>query len=385
MANIIQVLQMCRAFQKIGVDVTLALPALGKNVSQETITRHIHEKIGVYPSFRVVSFNYPSLRGFAKGLGASIGAASLIKQAHRYDIIFTRSLFFAGKALKMGHKVVYESHGARLNNRSRMVDLLYRSMLLKAVCQQNLLLFITISRALSKIWRQRGVPESKVLPLHDCVAADDYQTALSRQEARSKLNLAKGHKLVVYAGSLYRNRGIESILKLAKALHPAIFYVIGGPKENKNCYASKARRKGIDNIVFVGHVPHRCVKDYLFAADVLLMLWSREVPTIDICSPLKIFEYMAVGRIIVGHGFRTIKEVLKDGETAFLTDPGSYPELETKMRVALTKEYPCKMAEKARKLALSRYSWEKRAGAIIDALNHTGAMAVPPQTDRLAK
>ena len=88
-ANIIQVLQMCQAFQKIGVDVTLALPTLEKKYSEDTLVRQIQEKIGFNPLFRVKAFKHLTVRGFAKGVGASIGAASLIKQAENFDILFT--------------------------------------------------------------------------------------------------------------------------------------------------------------------------------------------------------------------------------------------------------------------------------------------------------
>ena len=212
------------------------------------------------------------------------------------------------------------------------------------------------------------MPETKIIALHDGVSAEDYKHAKNRDETRALLRIDSNKKIVVYSGSLYADRGIEVVLKLARTFRSVIFYVVGGSEKEKKYYESLAVQSSLQNILFVGHIPQQQVKDYLFAADVLLMLWSRNVPTINICSPLKMFEYMAAGRIIVGHGFPTIKEVLKDGKTALLTDPDSYDDLEGRLRYALSLDYPNDMAQKARNIALSKYSWEIRAKNIVNEL-----------------
>ncbi len=78
---------------------------------------------------------------------------------------------------------------------------------------------------------------------------------------------------------------------------------------------------------------------------------------------------MAAGRIIVGYAFPTIEEILVDGETALLANPGNYRELENKLAEALTIRYPSKMVQKARNLALVDYSWERRAQNILESIS----------------
>lgn len=82
------------------------------------------------------------------------------------------------------------------------------------------------------------------------------------------------------------------------------------------------------------------------------------------------FEYIVSGKIIVGQALPTIKEVLKNGDAAFLAEPKSFEDLPSKLRKALGQNYPNSMALKARKLALERYSWEQRAKAVLDSLAH---------------
>jgi len=365
-ANIVQVLQMCHAFQQVGVDVTLATPVGTKYTSESEMYKIIQRKMGKTPNFKVKRLSNFTIAGRLKAMGTHFGVKSLLRHNGDTDYCFARASFVTHLAVGCGMKTIYESHGAVINSRTKLLDYMYRRWLLRDTKSPHLALFVTISSALADIWKKRGVPAAKILTLHDGFSAEDYDSVSSRNQAREILGIRPENKIVVYAGSLYKDRGIENILWLAKAFSNVGFYVVGGPESDKSFYKALAARKGLNNVFFVGLVPHCRVKDYLFAADVLLMLWTDKVGTIDVCSPLKVFEYMAAEKIIVGYGFPTIREVLRDGETALLAAPNSYQDLERKIRYALSLDYPNKMAHRARKVALERYSWKKRAEAIIE-------------------
>ena len=367
LANVVQVLQMCQAFSNIGVETTLVVPRANK-CSDKDIIDFVKKKIGRTPVFKIKTCPLYALGRRRTALGSMLGVRAFFKKANNYDFCYVRSLFMNRLALNKGLKVIYESHGSLLHIGYKTLDYIYRQCLLRDTKTNNQVLFVAISQALANVWRARGVPEEKIVALHDGVSAEDYEHAMNLDEAKTFLQIDTNKKTVIYAGSLYKDRGIEIILRLARTFIHVIFYVVGGTERDKEYYESMAKQGGLENIVFVGHIPHPQIKNYLFAADVLLMLWSSNVSTINICSPLKVFEYMAAGRIIVGHGFPTIKEVLKDGETALLADPDSYEDLEGRLRYALSLNYPNDMAQEARDIVLSKYSWEMRAKAILNKL-----------------
>ena len=370
-ANIIQVLYMCDCFSRLGVDITLAVPTGNKYFSESDAVEDVARIVGKRPTFPIKCFPSYAWGKRFKGIGAYYAVKTLLREYRDVDVCFVRSIFLARLALAQGFKVIYESHGSVLNTWCKLLNCAYTRSLLRDASHEKLLLFIAISQELGKIWKQRGVPANKILTLHDGVSAEDFESIKSREDARKSLGITFNGKIVAYAGSLYRDRSIENVLRLAETFRDVLFYVVGGPENQKKLYESKAEQVGLTNIVFEGHVSHKMVKDYLFAADVLLMLWSRSTPTINICSPLKVFEYAAAGRIIVGYGFPTIKEVLMDGQTAILAEPDSYPDLERKVDYALSLDYPNDMAQNARYLALHNYSWEIRAKTIVKALHLT--------------
>ncbi len=358
---------MCHAFQSMGVDVTLGVPA--ERVPESRVSNNIVQKLGKTPTFKVKCFSHFTVAGRFRAAGAYFSTRSFLKSYGDSDFCFMRSPLLARLPLNMGQKVIFESHGVVINTKSKLLDSIYRHQLLHCAQSSNMVLFITISDALANIWKKMGVPANKILALHDGFSAEDYETVTSRQEARQLLGIAAKNKIVVYAGSLYKDRGIEKILRLAKTFSNVDFYVVGGPEENRRFYEVLSTGEGLTNVFFTGHISPPKVRDYLFAADVLLMIWGKQVPTINVCSPLKCFEYMAARRIIIGPAFPTIREIFVDGENALLSDPYSYDALEKKLSEALSLEYPNRLAENARKLAIKEYSWQKRAKRILDALN----------------
>ena len=74
--------------------------------------------------------------------------------------------------------------------------------------------------------------------------------------------------------------------------------------------------------LFPGAVPQTEVPAYLAACDVLV---AAQQPDPDgsrfFCSPMKIFEYMAMGRGIVSTRLEQAGQILEQGKTALLTHP----------------------------------------------------------------
>jgi glycosyltransferase involved in cell wall biosynthesis len=363
-ANATQVLHMCSAFARLGVDVTLALPGSNADIVRENII----SQIGKEPQFKVKTFRKTTVCGRMSMVGGYLGINKLLKSA-KTDFCFARNFVFLNAPLSQNIPAVFEAHNSFIHH-NHFLNAIWMRNFIRNCGHPKLIKFIGISNALTDFWIKAGVPERKALALHDAVDVQQYAVVEDQVSMREILGLPKEKKIVIYTGSLYKDRGIESIHELAKIFQEVLFVVVGGPKDRKDLYLRISKDLGLSNMLFTGYVSHYKVKQYLFAADVLLMIWSRKVPTINYCSPLKTFEYMAAERIIVGHAFPTILEVLKDGEHAYLANPDSFDDLHEKMTLALNEEYPSPMAIRARALVMKEYTWEARARSILFPLSH---------------
>ncbi|TSA25905.1 glycosyltransferase [bacterium] len=366
-ANTLQVLYMCNAFEELGCQIQLALPFHRKKQKNQNII--IKEKLGKYPNFHIINFKRHDIFGRMKWISGYSGIKTIIKNC-KYDIIYTRLPISLIIAMAMGKKTIYESHNFIMHNNSPLLSKYFQNQLIKLSNSKNFLKIVVISNNLKKKWIDAGINSKKLLVLHDAICEDEFIENRDMLLERKKLNLPLDRKLVVYVGSLYKNRGIENIIELAKLNKDPYFVVVGGPELQRIKYEKMAKNENIKNILFAGYVSHQKVLSYLFSSDVLLMIWTNKINTINYCSPLKVFEYMAAGRVIVGHKFPTISEVLTNNENAFLVPTGSVNELNVALQKALQLEYPNAMVEKARKLVFENYTWKIRAKKIIEEINN---------------
>lgn len=368
-ANVIQVLHMCYSVNQLGYNITLAVPS-DKKANKDKLNHCASDNLGKPVNFTIIPYHKFTVGGRLTMIGGALGAKRLLKITNT-DCCLTRNPIYAHLAISAGIPTIFESHNSLIHSNRLLNGFLTRNLL--KYCKSNKLLkFVTISQNLADFWIKQGVPKEKVLSLHDGIDAENYLHIPEQSAIRKKLALPSDKKIVVYAGSLYPDREIENILTLAKTQPEILFVMIGGPNANADFFRIQASELEISNIIFYGQVKHSSVKDFLFAGDILLMVWSKKVRTMNYCSPMKVFEYMATGRTIVGHGFPTILEVLTDGQNALLANPDSFEELKSKLSKALKMPLNNKIGSAARKLALDKYTWKKRAEKMLSDINNIG-------------
>ncbi len=101
------------------------------------------------------------------------------------------------------------------------------------------------------------------------------------------------------------------------------------------------------------------------------MMWTWQVPTIRGCSPMKMFEYMAAERLIVGPGFPTVNEVMEHETDGLLFEPDNIAAMIATLRKAaqLTNS---PMPRAAREKVAQHYTWQARCKRILDGLAERG-------------
>jgi len=364
-ANVLQVLNMCHALSEAGADVTLFVPE--SKEMNKPVEKFINEQFLKPAHFSIKTFHNITIARRFTMVGGYWGVVNAIKR-ETCDYCFVRNPVYLNAPLGKGFRTVFESHGAEIH-KNKTLNLLWKMNLIQNCLKPNLVGFVAISQRLADFWTKKGVPKEKVLTLHDGVDLNAFQDIPDLIEAKKKLSLSLDKKTVIYAGNLFKNREVDIILRLAAEIPYAEFVTLGFPVERVVFFEQLVKKHKIANARFLGPIPYYHVKDYLFAADVLLMIFSNKVRTINYCSPLKMFEYMAAAKIIVGHDFPTIKEVLTHEVNALLTSPDSYNDLKENLIRALRMDYPNYLADNARRLALDKYSWQKRASEILDNLS----------------
>jgi len=364
--TLLQVFSMCKAFSKSGFNVILAMQ--GDIDFYYYLNDFVQKSFEEDLQFEVIYWKKASNNKFINRLIVKKRIIRLARESNP-DLIFTREPFILDSLINLNKSVIFESHNNILHTRCRLLHKYLKNKVVKAAKSNNFHCLFSISESLSKYWDQNGISENKLFSWHDGFDTKLFQNQKTKETARTLLKLPKDKTIVTYTGSLYKDREIENIIDLAKNFPEITFLLIGGPRKNKQYYARITQNKGIKNVSFLGFIKHNLIPDYLYASDVLLAFWSSKVPTINYCSPLKLFEYMAAGRIILAHSFPTIKEVLTNNIDAIFCVPDDPNSLSSGLKKAIEASIKNELGNNARKNALENYSWDTRVIKLLDFLN----------------
>jgi glycosyltransferase involved in cell wall biosynthesis len=153
--------------------------------------------------------------------------------------------------------------------------------------------------------------KSKYIVLPDAVDKKDF--------SKFKFSPIKKIENFYYTGSFFKGKGIELIIKISKIFTNKNFYIYG----NKKFLEKKKLPK---NILAYNYVAYSKIPKILNNADVLLMPYSANVFYNSNAkdnigrfhSPLKMFDYLASGKLILSSNQKVLKEILVDKSNCIL-------------------------------------------------------------------
>lgn len=309
-----------------------------------------------------------------------------VLQRRRWDVIYTPELILASAALRwpatFRPPVVYESHNFRPAFAANLPELVTGlpaagRLKLRRLWRRERRVwrraegYVTTTQALASELEARFGPRSRAVTAPNGVRLD---------RARRYEPYSRGDKppVVAYAGHFYPYNGAHLLIE-ALALLPGVRgLIIGGhPRDaadGDRLRALTAARGLTERVTFIGLVPPDQVLPRLREADVLVQPLI-DAPYTRYASAMKLFDYMAAGRPIVAFDLASTREVVADGRTARLVEPGSVEALAAGIRGVL--EDPA-LADRLAQAAfdeVANYTWECRAERLEGLLEEVVAGA----------
>lgn len=243
-------------------------------------------------------------------------------------------------------------------------------------------LVLAVSQPLVDEAIERGADPSRVLLSPN--AADDrrFHPSIDGTEARRRFGL-EGFKVAMLVSSFGPWHGVETTLDAFAELgqrRPDLTerskLVLVGRGSGYDAARQRAELLGIaDQVVFTGPVPAEATPGILAAADVLLspQVHNRD-GTLFFGSPTKLFEYMAIGKPIIASDLAQIGDILDNGKTALLTEPGDASALcDALERVLADPSEYLALGTAARALLEQAHTWDTRIAVLDAALQRIGA------------
>ncbi len=353
-ANSIATVKICEAFTELKNEVIL-------------ITRNIKSKNkDIYKFYDVKSkFKIKWIKNFDKfPLGFKyylFSFISIIESLNfKPDLYITRNFFSCFLLVLLKKKVIIELHHD-LNNESRIVKILMK--LTRFLNSKYVLKIVTITKGIkSEYVDKKYIKESKTLLL----------PSGSSIKNNFKFKLKKKEFKIGYFGSLYKSRGIDIILKLSKIDNKNKYFLYGDLNQ-----VSKSKLKNVSkNLNLKNYIPYREISPTLDKMDILLIPYVSSVTVAgdvaDITkytSPLKLFDYLCAGKIIICSDFDVLKEIIKDKKNAIFIknykNPYSWKNEIFKLKNQSSKQL---IMSKNNYLLSKNYSLKERAKSILNSI-----------------
>lgn len=177
---------------------------------------------------------------------------------------------------------------------------------------------LAVTRVLAGMVEAEGVPAERIRVVPNGVNLRRFPPTGDDGPARARLGL-KERTVLGFVGFLREWHGIETIVRLlAEEGGPDWHLLLVGDGPARTGIERLAAELGVaDRVTVTGVVPRERVAEHVAAFDVAL-----QPAVTPYASPLKLFEYLAMGRAIVAPATPNIREILVDGDNALLFPPG---------------------------------------------------------------
>lgn len=366
---------MCEAFAEQGISVQLVHP----QHAEDSVTQPNENWwtfYGVTPKFRLVTL--PSLLGQRvrhRWLPPGLGTASMLASFGGYftqqlvsrqigpsDIIYSRNIYAVREILLL-FKTFNVRQRPKIGVELHRVDEANQQWVRAVVHQVDLV--VTITNELRKdIATLHWISSNNIRVEPDGVDLRLFGPPNACQSDELYKPPPGFRAVVVYAGHLYKGRGVETLIECARLMRDVFFLIVGGYPKDLARLREQMTEDDV-NVKLLGFVPPAQVGRYLSIANILVAPYTKQDHLIRYRSPLKLFEYMGACKPIIITDHQIFREVLTDGVNALLIEDENPVALQGAILHLLNNPGLAKeLAERAFQ-KVQQYTWENRARRIL--------------------
>jgi len=355
--------EMIAAFRALGHEVIIVAPTSGEKESFGSDARLV-----AWMKRRLPKFIY-ELMEFAYSFVAYLRLSRAVRE-HHPDFLYERYNLFmpSGVWLKRryGLPMLLEVNSPLYQERAH-----YDGIALKRLARWSERYawigadyVLPVTHVLADQIIQTGVPVDRIHVIPNGINLERFGGTPDTEAAKLALGL-NGHLVLGFTGFVRDWHGLDKIIDLIArdtgSLSRHLLVVGDGPA--RSALEKQARELGIaDRVTFTGIVGREDVARHVAAFDIAL-----QPALVAYASPLKLFEYLALGRAIVAPAQPNIMEILQNGENAILFDPDDPDGLSSSIELASENSLlRTKIAEGARNtIALQGLTWQNNAQRAI--------------------
>lgn len=236
---------------------------------------------------------------------------------------------------------------------------------------------LPVTRVLAAYVRAYGVPEERIVVIPNGINEAHFAAAPEPAAARRQLGL-NGRLVLGFTGFVRDWHGVDRVIRwMATSQSPphAHLLIVGDGPVRAELEALASDLGIADHVTFTGVVHRDAVPQFVAAFDIAL-----QPAVVAYASPLKLMEYLVLGKAIIAPDTPNLREVLCDGENALLFESEAVGALEKALtQLCADAELRQRLAEGARAtIARLELTWSGNARRVaLQAASLSGSPPTP--------
>ena len=301
-ASSLQIAKLCEYVSKNGHSVKLILPNTGYK-------QNFFSFYNIKYQYKIERLKY--FKKFPIGINYYLYSILAILKSNyvKQDLFLTRNFFTSFILSLLFKKHILEIHDD-IKIESRIVQFLVKYI--RILNFNSLIKIVTTTKSLKKKYLTYGVAKKKIQILHN---ASSLKSQFNIYKKKKKLKIG-------YFGSIFESRGIQMIFRLSVLDKKNKYYMFGGSIKQINEIKQKFQNK---NVIFCPHIPYSKVGNEIKKVDVCILPYTSKITVSGdvgniskFTSPLKIFDYMKLGKLIISSNLPVLREVLLNKNNSLL-------------------------------------------------------------------
>jgi glycosyltransferase involved in cell wall biosynthesis len=355
-ASAIQIIKMCESFSKLKHKVLL--------ITSNASDKKVFDFYGVRSKFQIKKLK--KYNKFPLGFKYYLFSLSSIIESLKFkpDVYITRNFFTSFLLTILGKKNILELHHG-IEIEGRIVRFIVKNF--NFFNYKSLLRLVAITNNVKSYYQKKFlINASKIIVAPSGTSIENkFFNNISKNKKR--LNIG-------YFGSLYKSRGVDLILKLSRMDRENKYFIFGNLKNYKNIKNKYHQH----NLNLNDYLPYKSVPKNISKMDVLLMPYQEKIVAagnigniIDFTSPLKLFDYIACGKIIISSQVKVLEEILKEKKNViFIKNFNNvYAWKNEIQKIKFLNDKRFIISQNNFKLS-KNYKLKERAQRILDSLNY---------------
>ena len=301
----LQIIKTCESLSKNNYDITLVKPGTGNKKSSIKKYYGLKYNVNIREFERFQTFP----RGINFYLYYFFCLFFILKKGK--SITITRNYFICYLLTLFQKKTILEiHHDTHIEGRITKFILKYSNFL----NSKNLINIVAITHSVKNLFiRKYQVKSKKITVLPSGSSIKINKLPKFSDNKRMKIG---------YFGSITASKGIYTLIKLSKIDPDNDYYIYGGIK--REVYKIKKGNKN-SNLFVRESIPYNDIPKVMSDMDILTIPYTKKVKSAgevdDISkytSPLKLFDYLAVGKAIISSDLKVLREIITNKNAYFI-------------------------------------------------------------------